>query len=170
MLRSTKLIALVVAAMTGTTMLTGCNAASKPLIAIAAGAGHPAVVVRLCNGTATIIGLHRLANEPTSTAAGIQLWVITNQKDQRSELSVDLFSTPDGWRQTLKSADSLDPSVSYSIDVLASAFPAMALDFTVADLRRLGPDQVWALQDTTSTGAVLSRSDFDHNATKSCVD
>jgi hypothetical protein len=78
-----------------------------------------------------------------------------------------LLQTPAGWSATEESLSTLRPGTEYGIAAFAEARPAVPINFTLAELDALGPDQVLVGKSASRREAV-SESAFRKKAKRSC--
>jgi ABC-type transport system substrate-binding protein len=139
--------------------LSGCTPASEPLAAITLRDQRPTVLLYACS-TMSQASIYPVDGTPADRDTQWSAQSTTAVADSVVELPV-FGPAPSGWKAGLPDGLTLRDGVRYHLGGLSNR-EARIVEFTVADLGRLGADQV-----LTADGPV-ARSAFTERARKGC--
>ncbi|MFG1840529.1 hypothetical protein ACGFH8_19160 [Micromonospora sp. NPDC049175] len=161
-------------------LLTACTPPDEPLVALAVQDGQPVGVLVTCGGSFPRLSIYE--NHPDDgTQHPLTRWAVSGPSTNDIVEVALLGQPPDGWEVDAATdfSDSglgtvvdveplteLRPEVTYSVGG-RSGHNAISVDFTLADLPRIGPDQVLAPGGRNST-KIVSRKTFQRKARDSC--
>ncbi|MGC4831579.1 hypothetical protein [Micromonospora arida] len=162
-------------------LLTACTPPDEPLVALAVQDGRPVGVLVTCDDDFAQLGLFENDHPDDASDRPLIRWSVNGTPATEVVEVTLLGQPPEGW----KVADAVDipaaeagidvdvepltelrPGVTYSVSG-SSRRDAISVDFTLADLPRIGPDQVLAPRGHDST-AVVSRETFLRKARDTC--
>ena len=154
---------LAVAAIVGA--LTGCSPGNWPTIAVRIVDGAPAALAQPCPSDKLTLLLVTEVGGGGDPADWPQ-WRVQGERPLGAGETVRLLSTPDDWRNTRSEISAIEPGHTYSVEAWGAQI-SFNVEFTVADLRDLGPDQVWGTTDGKDSGP-LPRPKFERAAAEHC--
>lgn len=137
--------------------------------------GHPAVVFRPCDRQrVTDLSLTETTFGPgsatTYTYSG-DSWRVVDPLGEHSVAQIRLLETPADWelRGDLLKSFRTDRTYSVRTDTTQPASgQAAGIAFTLADLDKLGQEQVWARPSAFAPPKAMTRDEFHRNAARSC--
>ncbi|MBQ1034073.1 hypothetical protein KBX26_29170 [Micromonospora sp. C97] len=162
-------------------LLTACTPAHEPLVALAVQDGRPVGVLVTCDDDFAQLDVFENDHPNDASARPFIRWKVTGRPTTEVVEVALLGQPPQGWEVAdpvdLPAAEAgmdvdveplteLRPEVTYSVSG-SSRRDAISVDFTLADLPRIGPDQVLAPHGRDST-KVVSRDAFLRKARDSC--
>ncbi|MFD6680258.1 hypothetical protein [Micromonospora parva] len=162
-------------------LLTACTPAHEPLVALAVQDGRPVGVLVTCDDDFAQLDVFENDHPDDASARPFIRWKVTGRPTTEVVEVALLGQPPQGWEVAdpvdLPAAEAgmdvdveplteLRPEVTYSVSG-TSRRDAISVDFTLADLPRIGPDQVLAPHGRDST-KVVSRDTFLRKARDSC--
>lgn len=162
--------------------LTACSPPDEPVVALAVRDGQPVGVLVPCGGSFGQLGVYE-NDDDQGDPANQQLvkWGVHGEPTSEVVEATLLSQPPEGWEVAdavdLTAAESgvdvdveplteLRPGVTYTVSGSAGR-DSIPVDFTLADLSRIGPDEVLAPRGRDAT-TVVSRKAFLRKARGSC--
>ena len=159
-----RVLAAAVTAVAATTLLTGCSPGNWPTIALLTDGGEPAVLAEPCPDDQLAVLL--VAEFGGGSEDVWPQWRAQGERPLADGEIVQLFEPPPGWRTTRSDFTELREDRTYSARAWGEQI-SLRVEFTLEDLRGLGPDQVWATTDGRTYRA-MTRSDFERSANSDC--
>ena len=148
--------------------LAGCTPADKPVAALRLVDGRPTLLVVPCD-EARIDWISVFTTGGTTPPPGesgiVADWAANSPNGEAPE-QVRLLEAPAGWTVTKNSLTEFTPGTEYTATALGSPGDAFSIDFTLAALEVLGPDEV--LVGEHPDAKVMSEKDFRENADDAC--
>lgn len=163
-------------------LLTGCSPAPQPLLALAVRDGRPIAVLMDCYDYDQDLSVSLDAEESaqpgvspdwvvTGAGAGkpVEVALLSDVPNGRSTLSPDPGVTPQSWAWDPVGGrlSELRPGVRYRLSGFSGTSPVLGVEFTTADLERIGADQVLAPRDYR-TLRIMDREVFLDRARDRC--
>ncbi|WP_430501409.1 hypothetical protein ACQRWP_07470 [Micromonospora trifolii] len=158
-------------------LLTACSPPDEPLVALAVKDGQPVGVLVTCQGDHANIHVYEDSDEGGRGTRTLSKWGVYGATASEVVEVTLLGQPPEGWEDF----DALDsqmsevevapltefrPGVTYTV-IGSGRHHAISVDFALADLPRVGPDQVLAPRGHDST-TVVSRETFLRKARDRC--
>ncbi|MGW5559433.1 hypothetical protein ACWER9_19705 [Micromonospora sp. NPDC003944] len=162
-------------------LLTACSPPDEPLVALAVQDGQPVGVLVTCDDDFVRLGVFEDDHPDDPGPRPLVKWGVHGAPASKVVEVALLGQPPQGWEVAdavdipaseagidvdVEPLTELRPGVTYSLGG-SSRHDAISVDFTLADLPRIGPDQVLAPRGHDST-TVVSRETFLRKARKSC--
>ncbi|MEU7976012.1 hypothetical protein AB0B48_28645 [Micromonospora sp. NPDC049089] len=162
-------------------LLTACSPAEQPIVALAVQDGRPVGVLVTCYDRDANIRVFENGHEGEPGKRSLIRWSIGGPPASEVVEVTLLGQPPEGWEVDepvdvpgsepgaevdVELLTELRPGVTYTLDG-ASRPEALSVDFTLADLPRIGPDQVLAPDGHNST-KVIPRETFLRKARERC--
>jgi hypothetical protein len=169
----------------GGILLGACEPRATLIIAVYLDNGHPAILVRPCQGHVydIVVAGHpaqlqfgQLQSADTAASSTSpddvdRFWDVEDRDRTHPVTETRLLETPTGWRPKLEGLTDFRDDWAYSTWVqITETTPGsiVSLRFTLAGLRGLGADQVWAATQPYEPEQAMSRHDFLRLAERSC--
>ncbi|CCH17975.1 hypothetical protein GCM10009848_36220 [Micromonospora lupini] len=161
-------------------LLTGCTPPDEPLVALAVHDGQPIGVLVTCGESSARLDVYEI-HPGDVTERPLVMWAVSGRPTSETVEVALLGQPPDGWKiddatdffaaglgrvVDVEPLTELRPGVTYSIKG-SGRHDAISVDFTLADLPRIGSDQVLAPRGQDST-KIVSRKTFLRRARSSC--
>jgi hypothetical protein len=153
--------------------LAGCTPADVPIVGLAVRDGQPVGVIVPCADQFTQLSVYKVnQGSAAATDEPFTRWGVNGTPATTDPVEVALFGpAPEGWRVDLPDSDdveltALTADAGYSLGG-RSRYNSIDVPFTVADLARIGPDQVLAPVDHDEF-EVMSRDAFLREARGHC--
>ncbi|MEU5675138.1 hypothetical protein ABZ749_33460 [Micromonospora sp. NPDC047753] len=158
-------------------LLTACSPAEEPIVALAVQDGQPIGVLVTCDDSDANIRVFENDHQGEPGERTLIRWSIGGPPASEVVEVALLGQPPEGW-EVADAVDSPDSDVdvelltefragvTYTLDG-SSRRDARSVDFTLADLPRIGPDQVLVSHGSRST-KVVSRETFLRKARDRC--
>jgi hypothetical protein len=162
-------------------LVTACTPPDEPLVALAVKDGQPVGVLVTCDDSFAQLSVFENDHQDEAGNRPLIRWRVSGaparevvevallgQPPQGWEVAdaVDISATEAGIDVDVEPLTELRPGVTYSVSG-SSHRHAIPVDFTLADLPRIGPDEVLAPRGRDST-TVVSREAFLRKARDSC--
>ncbi|MEU8115728.1 hypothetical protein [Micromonospora sp. NPDC048947] len=158
-------------------LLTACSPAEQPIVALAVQDGRPVGVLLTCYDRDANIRVFENGHQDDPGKRSLIRWSIGGPPASEVVEVTLLGQPPEGWEV----ADTVDsPGTEVDVELLtefragvtytldgSSRREALSVDFTLADLPRIGPDQVLVPRGSNST-KVVSRETFLRKARDRC--
>ncbi|MEU8154665.1 hypothetical protein AB0B94_13450 [Micromonospora sp. NPDC048986] len=162
-------------------LFTACTPPDEPLVALAVQDGRPVGVLVTCDDDFAQLGVFENDHQGEPGQRPLIQWDVSGQPTTEV-VEVTLFGQPpEGWEVDepvdfpgpepgvevdVQLLTELRPGVTYTLDG-SSRRKAISVDFTLADLPRIGPDHVLAPRGHDDT-KVMSRDAFLRKARDKC--
>ncbi|MEQ7011293.1 hypothetical protein ABN028_34505 [Actinopolymorpha sp. B17G11] len=145
--------------------LSACTPPHEPIVALAVRGDRPIGVLVTCAGSFSSLSVYE--DRPASSDASLVAWTVDG--DGTGEvLEVELFGPPPlGWQVREDALTELRAGVQYSLWGASRRY-AISVDFTTADLARIGPDQVLVAEHYHEAAQVKSQDSFVDKARDAC--
>ncbi|MEU1642361.1 hypothetical protein [Micromonospora zamorensis] len=141
--------------------LSACSPADKPVLALRVLDGQPTLFVAECAVfTADRISVFTIGVTPTAK------WAIIREGGEKVA-TVTLLEPPSGWRLEQQSLVAFEPDIVYSVAAYGDQNKAESVNFTLAQVSELRPDQVLVSDGGTKRKAVTETA-FRDRARKAC--
>ncbi|MEW1590188.1 hypothetical protein AB0283_32605 [Micromonospora vinacea] len=159
-------------------LLTACSPAEEPIVALAVQDGRPIGVLVTCDDRDADIRVFENGPESEPGEQSLIRWRIGGPPASEVVEVALLGQPPEGWEVT-EAVDSpatevdvellteFRAGVTYTLDG-SSRREALPVDFTLADLPRIGPDQVLVMPRGHHSTTVVSRETFLREARDRC--
>ncbi|MCG5443171.1 hypothetical protein NIE79_000970 [Micromonospora sp. NIE79] len=162
-------------------LLTACTPPDEPIVALAVQDGRPVGVLVTCDGYDADIRVYENGHQGEPGKRSLYRWRVDGPPASEVVEVTLLGQPPEGWEVDepvdfpgpepgvevdVELLTELRPGVSYTVTG-SSRRHAIPVDFTLADLQRIGPDQVLAPRGHDST-TVVSRETFLRKARDKC--
>jgi hypothetical protein len=152
--------------------LPACTPAERPVTALRLVDGHPTLVIESCPDF-HVDGVRVFTTDPSPAPGGVSSAAATRQRwvADRTGGSVPgelrLLEASPGWSVSERSLTAFAPGKEYVAWAFDQAAAAVSINFTLAELAALGPDDVLVGRPSSKRAAV-SESRFREEAKESC--
>ncbi|SCE79624.1 hypothetical protein GA0074695_1189 [Micromonospora viridifaciens] len=147
--------------------LAGCTPADRPLIAVRAADGEPAVLLAGCSDfQIDSISLLTTSRDVTALVDGPDREL--RRTGTQVPESMPLFGPPPtGWEVTDDRLTALTADQPYGLAAYSNGRPTVPITFTAADLAELGPDEV-LVGKTLSSHEKVTEREYRKRAKNAC--